>query len=289
VRRVQIKGNREEPLMMSTMKSNIGHLEGGAAMGGIVRAIREVMHQQCVPSNHLRQLNAHLESAAFDAFYASELCPYRHEQGHSQVSSFGFGGSNGHGIFWGREALETVEPERQVLRRLARMRQPEVRPIGDDPDDWESDWPDADAKPGERWMITFTSDDPKDAAIKWVKDFSVDAVEEDEDEVTFAIAGNFNGWDAEPMESGSTPGQGVTTVIIPEGGQLEFYLMRDCDPDQAIYPRLAKCTRKSEQILGPGKMGETRHCWVIEAEVGTEFQVEVLCVDGRYSVLWLKV
>mmetsp|Transcript_88007 Transcript_88007/g.222131 ORF Transcript_88007/g.222131 Transcript_88007/m.222131 type:complete len:945 (+) Transcript_88007:79-2913(+) len=288
VRRVQLKGDRQEPLMMSTMKSNIGHLEGGAAMGGILRAIREVMHTQCFPSNHLKQLNAHLESAAFDAWFASELSSFRHEQGHAQVSSFGFGGSNGHGIFWGREALETIDPEGQVLRRLAKMRQPEVRPVGQDPDDWESDWPDADAKPGERWMITFTSDDPKDAAIKWVKDYSVEGGDEDEEDVQFAIAGNFNDWDAEPMAAGSVPGQAVVTLTVPAGGELEFYFLRDGDPDQAIYPRVPKCTRKSEQILGPGKIDKTRHCWVIKADAGTDFQVELICIGGRYSVLWVK-
>ena len=41
MRKVQVRKQRTEPLMMGSAKSNIGHLEGGAAMGGIVKCIMQ--------------------------------------------------------------------------------------------------------------------------------------------------------------------------------------------------------------------------------------------------------
>lgn len=285
VRRVQIKTRREEPLILSTAKANIGHLEGGAAMGGIVRCIREVMQAQGFTSLHLRQLNAHLESAAFEAFFATELITWGHEQGHAQVSSFGFGGSNGHGVFWGRKFEEQLDISQQILKRLAKMKPPEVRPIGDDPDDWESDFPDADARPGERWMISFSPDDPPNAAIKWVKDYAPDVTEE-EDDASFSILGNFNAWIEEPMLPGSVPGQGMALVTVPDSGILEFRFLKEGDVDQVIGPAVPDCTRKNTPILGPTK-GLT-NSWIIAAAPHTQFQIELMSVGGKYSVVWLK-
>merc|ERR1712060_174147 len=52
VRKIQIKVQRPEPLMMSTSKSNIGHLEGGAAMAGMVKCIQQVMNCESLCSLH---------------------------------------------------------------------------------------------------------------------------------------------------------------------------------------------------------------------------------------------
>merc|ERR1719282_2122477 len=101
VRKVQIRMQRLEPLMLTSNKTNIGHLEGGAAMGAICKCVIQCKYCKCCPTLHLRTLNPHLEHAAFDAIFQTEGACYTYLQGHSQVSSFGFGGSNGHGVFWG--------------------------------------------------------------------------------------------------------------------------------------------------------------------------------------------
>lgn len=289
VRRVQIKERREEPLMIATAKSNIGHLEGGAAMGGIVKCVIQVMNGTGLPTLHDRQLNPHLEAAAFEAFYVTEICNFPHEQGHGQVSSFGFGGSNGHGIFWGRKAEEQGDIMQQVCRRLKAMKHPEVRPIGDDPEDWECDLPDADAKPGEAWTIEFNASDPKNAPVRWVKDYSVeDAVEDDGDEAddgSHSITGNFDNWDPKVMESGVVPGQYIYTATVPASGVLEFYFLKDPN-SLAICPATPQCTRKTTPIEGP-TAGLT-NSWAIRAEPNTKYQIELLLVNRKYSLVWLK-
>merc|ERR1712146_30692 len=79
VRKTQIKVERTEPLMLSTSKSNIGHLEGGAAMAGMVKCIQQLKTCGCFTSLHVSQLNPHLEHAAFDAFFETELSHFSYD------------------------------------------------------------------------------------------------------------------------------------------------------------------------------------------------------------------
>ena len=88
-----------------------------------------------------RSLNPHLEHAAFDAIFQTESACYTYIQGHSQVSSFGFGGTNGHGIFWGQDYVHTPAPDVTMQKRLQKRPPPEVRVMGKNPDEWEADFP----------------------------------------------------------------------------------------------------------------------------------------------------
>merc|ERR1719464_2697071 len=122
VRKVQIRMPRLEPLMLTSNKTNIGHLEGGAAMGAICKCILQCKYAKCCPTLHLRTLNPHLEHAAFDAIFQTESSKYTYFQGHSQVSSFGFGGANGHGIFWGKNL--DAQPDVETLFKDELNRRP---------------------------------------------------------------------------------------------------------------------------------------------------------------------
>ena len=88
VRKIQRKVPRSEPLMSSN-KTNIGHLEGGAAMAAMVKSVLTVQQGQCLASLHVRQLNPHLEHTVFDAFFETERSSFAAERGHAQISSFG--------------------------------------------------------------------------------------------------------------------------------------------------------------------------------------------------------
>merc|ERR1719145_228528 len=56
VRKVQIKMPRLEPLMISTSKSNIGHLEGSAAAVAMNKCIMTVIMTKCAPTIHFKTL-----------------------------------------------------------------------------------------------------------------------------------------------------------------------------------------------------------------------------------------
>lgn len=285
VRKIQIKKTRLEPLMMGTMKSNIGHLEGGAAMAGMMKCLQQVMHCHCLSSLHVKQMNAHLDHAAFEAFFETEYSSFTYQQGHAQVSSLGFGGSNGHAVFWGKKNDNFLpSPNEQIMKRLSKMSAAEVRVLGDNPGDWEADLPGADHKPGDSYSIFISSEDALDAPIRWVKEEKPS--EDEEEDAAFSIVGNFNSWEEDRMAPGDIPGQHVTNVTVPSEGVLEFRFLKDGDVDKCIGPSVPKCPRKTTPITGPEK-GLT-NTWLVKMEADTEVQIELLCIGGRYSIVWLK-
>jgi polyketide synthase-associated protein len=287
VRKVQVKKPRQDdPLMISTMKSNIGHLEGGAAMGGMVKCIEQVMHCQCVTSLHVSQLNPHLDHEAFEAFFETELTKFKFDQGHSQVTSLGFGGSNGHAIFHGKKSAGFLpSPNEQIMKRIAKMNPAEIRVLGDNPANWESDMPGADHKPGDAYKIFINSEDPVDVPVRWEK--VEKEAEEDEEEAAFSIVGNFNSWEEDRMAPGDVPGQYVTNITVPSEGILEFRFLKDGDPDKVIGPSMPKCGKKSAPIKGPER-GLT-NSWLVKMQGDSEVQIELLCVKGKFSIIWFKV
>merc|ERR1719162_2538848 len=103
---------------MNTNKTNVGHGEGGAAMTSLVSAVLQVKKSKGNACIHLQQLNPHLESSQFNMILNSELCGFRFDQGHVHVSSFGFGGTNGHAIFWGTNLYNEPDMGARMLKRI---------------------------------------------------------------------------------------------------------------------------------------------------------------------------
>lgn len=302
VRKVQVRMQRLEPLMLGSAKTNIGHLEGGAAMGGMVKCILQVKHCRCCPTLHVRCLNPHLEHAAFDASYLLEGIAFAYPQGHSQVSSFGFGGTNGHAIFWGKSKEICQDMEKIYLRRLRARPIPEVRPMGKNPDDWEADFPDTRALPKNcKFRIAMGPDDPADMPIRWeVADYGLDEECADQD-ASFWVIGNFNNWALPPrsssgyiiaeddhpgcMSEGEVPGLHVTYLEVPDSGILEFRFLKYGDPQQALAPMTPFCSRRGGNIDGPSPNLE--NFWVVSGPPGVQVRIEFFSRRGKCSVTWL--
>jgi polyketide synthase-associated protein len=287
IRKVMIRMDRDDPLMVTSNKTNMGHLEGGAAMAGMVASVITVLANTCCTALHLRELNPHLEHSQFDFWIETELTKFPHEQGQCHISSFGFGGSNGHAIFWG-QAANTFQGSTMelIMKRIKKLAPPEVRPVGDDPGEWESDFFEADMKAGDKYTITMRTDDPKDMPLKWVKKESAPDEEDADEDVAFCITGNFNSWEDDRMMPGDAKGQHMVNVIVPSDGKLEFRFLQDGDADLVIAPDKPECTKKTTKIVGP-KAG-LKNSWLITAEPDTEFQVELMVLRGEYSVLWFR-
>mmetsp|Transcript_179544 Transcript_179544/g.436847 ORF Transcript_179544/g.436847 Transcript_179544/m.436847 type:complete len:956 (-) Transcript_179544:571-3438(-) len=284
VRKVQIRMPRTEPLMLSSNKTNIGHLEGGAAMGGQVKCIIQCKHARCCPTLHLRTLNPHLEHSQFDAIMETEAACYHYPQGHSQVSSFGFGGTNGHGIFWGQNFSNQPDVYTLWTRRVESRKAPEVRAVGGDPDDWEADFPDVRyLKEGTKYKIELSPDDPEEQALKWELQDEEDA-DRDEDGDFYAITGNFNEWSDDRMAAGDVDGVHIAFVEVPEGGELQFRFLKNGDTEKVLGPATPECMQKTEAIVGPKK--DITNSWVVQAEEQQEFRVELFVRAGVRSVMW---
>eukprot|EP00747_Dinoflagellata_sp_TGD_P153563 gnl/TRDRNA2_/TRDRNA2_177407_c0_seq1.p1 gnl/TRDRNA2_/TRDRNA2_177407_c0~~gnl/TRDRNA2_/TRDRNA2_177407_c0_seq1.p1 ORF type:complete len:948 (+),score=187.45 gnl/TRDRNA2_/TRDRNA2_177407_c0_seq1:82-2925(+) len=285
VRKVQIRMPRKEPLMVRSTKANGGHLEGGAAMKGCIAAIKMVGFSKCMATQHVRTLNPHLEHTNFDCLFETEVAPFCYMQGHSQVSSFGFGGSNAHGIFWGCNHSDPPPANRLFMQKVKSCPPPEVRPVGTNPDDWEADYPDKDMKVGDVYALNFHPDDPKDKPLEWVKEADAADVPDDDD-TQWAITGNFNDWTDERMAQGEVEGQHVSIVEMPSSGRLEFRFLRNETEDEVLAPEYPECTRKLAAMEGP-KPGLTNF-WVVEGVPGQEIEVSLMAVRGRYNLMWVK-
>ena len=96
------------PLAIAAVKSNCGHLEGPAASTGLVKSILLMEHAVLLSSLHLRQLNPSIAALKeLPAAFITEVIPFlmlpklnHDEQGRlgAGLSSFGFSGTNAHGV-----------------------------------------------------------------------------------------------------------------------------------------------------------------------------------------------
>ncbi|MGE5272067.1 MAG: amino acid adenylation domain-containing protein [Thiohalocapsa sp.] len=87
-------GERDKPLWVGSVKTNIGHAEAAAGAAGLVKAVLMLQHQALPPNLHFRRLNPHIDLDGVDirvptAFAQAPLLGIG-------VSSFGFSGTNAH-------------------------------------------------------------------------------------------------------------------------------------------------------------------------------------------------
>lgn len=93
---------RDTTLAMTSSKSNIGHLEGGAGIAGLLKCVVMLNAGTCPPNCHLYELNAHLDVAGFPCIFDTEAIDTHLNSALTGVSSFGFGGTNGRCDIWGQ-------------------------------------------------------------------------------------------------------------------------------------------------------------------------------------------
>ncbi|MCQ4079718.1 SDR family NAD(P)-dependent oxidoreductase [Streptomyces sp. RB6PN25] len=106
------------PLLMGSVKSNLGHLEGAAGIVGLIKTVLSLHHRTIPASLHFRTPNPHIDFAAQHLRVVSETTSWpgrQHRAGLAGVSAFGFGGTNAHAIVqqWSPPAEESsaVRPE----------------------------------------------------------------------------------------------------------------------------------------------------------------------------------
>ncbi|HYC89890.1 MAG TPA: SDR family NAD(P)-dependent oxidoreductase [Thermoanaerobaculia bacterium] len=89
---------------LSSVKTNIGHLETAAGIAGILKALLAIRHKQIPANLHLQEINPYINLKGTPFYIANRLTPWdasRAEDGtllprRAGVSSFGFGGANAH-------------------------------------------------------------------------------------------------------------------------------------------------------------------------------------------------
>ncbi|GAA0644495.1 hypothetical protein GCM10010174_79340 [Kutzneria viridogrisea] len=94
----------EEPVLVGSVKTNIGHAESAAGIAGLIKVILMLRHRQVPPHLHLSRINPDVAAKPVRIPLRLSDWPRRLGARTAGVSGFGFGGSNAHVIV--QEATE---------------------------------------------------------------------------------------------------------------------------------------------------------------------------------------
>jgi acyl transferase domain-containing protein/acyl carrier protein len=113
--------NSEEPLVVGSVKTNIGHLEAAAGVAGLIKTILAMQHQTIPPHLHFQNPNSYLnwQELPFDVPTKSKSWLTHNQPRMAGVSSFGISGTNAHVIL---EEAPTQEPNQKTAL-------PQTRPL----------------------------------------------------------------------------------------------------------------------------------------------------------------
>ena len=86
------------PLLVGSVKTNIGHMESAAGIGGVMKAVLAIRHGKIPPHLHLKNRNQDVAWAGMPIEIPATLTEWPDDKRLAGVSSFGFSGTNAHVI-----------------------------------------------------------------------------------------------------------------------------------------------------------------------------------------------
>jgi len=90
---------KDSPLLIGSVKSNLGHLEAAAGAAGLVKALHCIQHRAVPPNIHFNHPNPNIRFDEWNLRVVTEVAPL---DAQSKlvigINSFGFGGANAHVI-----------------------------------------------------------------------------------------------------------------------------------------------------------------------------------------------
>jgi acyl transferase domain-containing protein len=88
---------RKEPLILGSVKTNIGHLEAAAGMAGVIKVVQQLRHRELVPSLHFDTPNPKIDWPSLPVSVSTRVQPWNASRV-AGISSFGISGTNAHVI-----------------------------------------------------------------------------------------------------------------------------------------------------------------------------------------------
>ena len=90
----------DRPLVVGSVKTNIGHLEAAAGVAGLIKVVMALRQQEIPKHLHFTALNPHIELDGAPLEIAAENRPWPRAEARriAGISSFGFSGTNAHVI-----------------------------------------------------------------------------------------------------------------------------------------------------------------------------------------------
>ncbi len=110
----------DNPLMIGSVKTNVGHLEAAAGIVGLVKVVLALQNKTIPPHLHLNEPNPYIPWDELPITVPTKPIPWSVPNGHERIaglSSFGFSGTNSHVIL--AEAPTPTIQEAQVERTVS--------------------------------------------------------------------------------------------------------------------------------------------------------------------------
>ncbi len=106
---------RDKPLLVGSVKTNLGHLESAAGIAGLIKVVLSLQHGEIPVHLHLKQLNPHVKWEELPIVIPTERRQWPSGQGRriAGVSSFGFSGTNVHLVVEEAPAEVSMGEERE--------------------------------------------------------------------------------------------------------------------------------------------------------------------------------
>ncbi|XYI03831.1 type I polyketide synthase [Sorangium sp. So ce1128] len=86
----------DDPLLVGSVKTNIGHAESASGIAGLIKAALSLQHGEIPPHLHLTRLNPHLRWDDLALRIPTRATPWPRSRRVAGVSSFGASGTNAH-------------------------------------------------------------------------------------------------------------------------------------------------------------------------------------------------
>ena len=90
--------SQDNPLILGTVKTNMGHLEGAAGIAALIKTVLQLQNQQIAPNLHFKNPNPYIPWEKLPVKIPTTLTPWLVREGvrRAGVSAFGMSGTNVH-------------------------------------------------------------------------------------------------------------------------------------------------------------------------------------------------
>ncbi|XP_026063495.1 uncharacterized protein LOC113046757 [Carassius auratus] len=104
------------PLIIGSVKSNIGHTESAAGVAGLIKVLLMMEHETIVPSLFYSMENSSIDIESLNIKVPTTAEKWMREGGRfAGINNFGFGGTNAHAVV--RQYVQSKKPKAQLISK----------------------------------------------------------------------------------------------------------------------------------------------------------------------------